>query len=481
MYQKLIKEYFEKASLYYTKEIISRFNQFLHLLLQYNTSHDLTRITSIDEIIIKHFVDSLFITKFITIPSPLLDIGTGAGFPGIPLAIVYPDKRFILAESRHKRTQFLSIVQNSLQLNNIEIYPHLVTEKSFFEVSGVITRAVESIDETLHRCHHFLQQGNIVLLMKGPSVDEENITLCDSYSKIMDQPYTLPATSYKRRLIVYKKTDGIIKKTYFINKEGRSGDGLAITSGDNKRYRELKKIITDPRKCSMSTVVGKKIIKELVSSHPQLCRYIVLYDEYAETDTELMQIIADFGHQRIILLKKALFNEIDVLGNNHPILVIYVPPITPWNMDTQGLSLMIPFQDPVNVGAAIRSAVAFGVNNIIICKNAAYPFHPKAIRSSAGAVFHCTLWQGPPLYQHQPDFIELSYPIIALDLEGINIYDFTFPEDAVLLAGVEGQGLHSIKNCIRVTIPIQVVESLNATVALSIALYEWHKQTTISC
>ncbi|HOT19890.1 MAG TPA: class I SAM-dependent methyltransferase, partial [Spirochaetota bacterium] len=95
MYQKLIKEYFEKASLYYTKEIISRFNQFLHLLLQYNTSHDLTRITSIDEIIIKHFVDSLFITKFITIPSPLLDIGTGAGFPGIPLAIVYPDKRFI--------------------------------------------------------------------------------------------------------------------------------------------------------------------------------------------------------------------------------------------------------------------------------------------------------------------------------------------------------------------------------------------------
>jgi len=184
------------------------------------------------------------------------------------------------------------------------------------------------------------------------------------------------------------------------------------------------------------------------------------------------------GQQRIILLKKALFNEIDVLGNNQPILVIDVPPIAPWDMNTQGLSLMIPFQDPVNVGAAIRSAVAFGVNNIIICKNAAYPFHPKAIRSSAGAVFQCNLWQGPSL--HQPDFMELSYPIIALDLEGINIYDFTFPKNAVLLAGVEGQGLHSIKNCIRVTIPIQVVESLNATVALSIALYEWHKQTTIT-
>jgi len=478
MYQKLIKEYFDKASLYYTEEIISRFNQFLHLLLQYNKSHDLTRITNIDEIIIKHFVDSLIITKFITIPSPLLDIGTGAGFPGIPLAIVYPDKRFILAESRHKRTQFLSIVNESLQLKNIEIYPHLVTEKSFFEVGGVITRAVESINETLQRCNHFLKEDNSVLLMKGPSVDEENITMSDSYSKIMDKPYTLPATSYKRRLIVYKKTNVIIKKTYFINKEGTSGDGLAITSGDNKHYKELKKIIADPRKCSMSTVVGKKIIKELVSSHPQLCRYIVLHDGYGETDTELIQIITDFGQQRMILLKKALFNEIDVLGNNQPILVIDVPPIAPWDMNTQGLSLMIPFQDPVNVGAAIRSAVAFGVNNIIICKNAAYPFHPKAIRSSAGAVFQCNLWQGPSL--HQPDFMELSYPIIALDLEGINIYDFTFPKNAVLLAGVEGQGLHSIKNCIRVTIPIQVVESLNATVALSIALYEWHKQINIT-
>ncbi|HQQ51895.1 MAG TPA: 16S rRNA (guanine(527)-N(7))-methyltransferase RsmG, partial [Spirochaetota bacterium] len=345
MYQKLIKEYFDKASLYYTEEIISRFNQFLHLLLQYNKSHDLTRITNIDEIIIKHFVDSLIITKFITIPSPLLDIGTGAGFPGIPLAIVYPDKRFILAESRHKRTQFLSIVNESLQLKNIEIYPHLVTEKSFFEVGGVITRAVESINETLQRCNHFLKEDNSVLLMKGPSVDEENITMSDSYSKIMDKPYTLPATSYKRRLIVYKKTNVIIKKTYFINKEGTSGDGLAITSGDNKHYKELKKIIADPRKCSMSTVVGKKIIKELVSSHPQLCRYIVLHDGYGETDTELIQIITDFGQQRMILLKKALFNEIDVLGNNQPILVIDVPPIAPWDMNTQGLSLMIPFQD----------------------------------------------------------------------------------------------------------------------------------------
>lgn len=473
MYEKKITSYLLRSSLNLDEKDTTRLSLFLKLLLQFNKSHDLTRINDIDEIIIKHFIDSLFITSIIDIPSPLLDIGTGAGFPGIPLAIALKNNFFILAESRHKRVEFLSIVKNELQLDNVEIYPHLVTEKSFFNVSGVITRAVESIEETLQRCNHFLKKDNQIIFMKGPGVDEELID-DPHYKMILHHQYVLPETTYQRRLIVYKKLTDAIKKIYYISKDGISSDGIAITSNENKRFKEFKKIADDPKKYNSTFVSGKKIIKELIITKPEICKYVILYDGYSEIDPDFMQSISQFGTDRTIILKKSLFNEIDVTEANQPMMLVQTPPIAQWEYNCQELSLMLPFQDPVNMGAAIRSAVAFGVNHIIVTENAVYPFHPKSVRASAGAVFYCKIEKAKAL--HQLDTSKIPCPLIALDMDGTDIYDFKFSPKAVLLAGIEGPGVPNVEGLVRVRIPITTVESLNATVAVSIALYEWYKQ-----
>ncbi len=474
MHEQKISQFLKKSAHQLSHEAVQQLSLFLKLLIQYNESHDLTRIKDIDEIIIKHFVDSLYISSLIDIPSPLLDIGTGAGFPGIPLAIVHRNNFFILAESRHKRVEFLTIVKNELHLDNVELYPHLVTQKSFFNVNGVITRAVESIEDTLHRCRHFLTKGKFVIFMKGPAVDEEKIEKHDDYSLVVDKHYTLPDTKYQRRLIVYKKVTDEIKKLYYIHKDGTSPEGIAITSSENKRFKEFKKIAENPKKYNTTFVSGKKIIKELIDTKPQLCKYVIIYDGYTESDPDFIHLISKFSKQRIIILKKSLFNEIDITEADQPVMVVQVPALTQWDYTCRGLSLMIPFQDPVNMGAAIRSAVAFSVTHIIVCENAAYPFHQRAVRASAGAVFHCTIEKGPAL--HMLDTRTVPCPILALDMEGKHIYNYKFPQKAILLPGTEGPGLPAIDNAVKLSIPIHTVESLNAAVAVSIALYEWHKQ-----
>ncbi|MGQ9844080.1 MAG: 16S rRNA (guanine(527)-N(7))-methyltransferase RsmG [Spirochaetota bacterium] len=477
MYQQKISNYLKKSSLQLNNTAIEQLSLYLTLLLQYNQSHDLTRINDIDEIIIKHFLDSLYVSSLIDIPSPLIDIGSGAGFPGIPLAIAFANNLFILAESRHKRVEFLTIVKDELHLENVEIYPHLVTDKSFFTVTGVITRAVESIEETLDRCSHFLKRDNRAIFMKGPAVDEEIIKHHDHYNLVLNKQYILPNTPYQRRLVVYSKKTDEIKKIYYISKDGTSTDGIAISSLDNTRFKEFKKIVSNHKKYNSSFVSGKKIIKELIHLKPEICKYLLLYDDYRETDSEFIDVILHFGIEKTIILKKALFNEIDITEASQPILMVTVPSLPQWDYSCQKLSLIMPFQDPVNMGAAIRSAVAFGVTHIIVCKNAANPFHPKCVRTSAGAVFNCTIEQGPAV--DELNVSTLPCPLIALDLQGESIYNFTFPQKAILLAGIEGPGLPHIKDCIKLTIPIGAVESLNTTVALSIALYEWKRQRDI--
>ena len=142
----------------------------------------------------------------------------------------------------------------------------------------------------------------------------------------------------------------------------------------------------------------------------------------------------------------------------------------------EGCSLLIPFQDPENVGAVIRSAVAFGVKNIILLSESAHPYHPKALRASGGAVLRANLFEGPALKD-----IPQTLPIIALSPEGKNIADFKFPKTFGLLPGIEGAGLpdHFRSHCF--SIPIRKeVESLNAATAAAIALYIWSQKQPIS-
>ncbi len=99
-------------------------------------------------------------------------------------------------------------------------------------------------------------------------------------------------------------------------------------------------------------------------------------------------------------LSEALFKELDVAGTHSPLLLVSVPAIAPWSDADPwptGCTLFVPFQDPENVGAVIRSAAAFGVARVVLLKEAAHPFHPRSSRAAGTALFQVPIAQGPSL------------------------------------------------------------------------------------
>jgi tRNA G18 (ribose-2'-O)-methylase SpoU len=219
------------------------------------------------------------------------------------------------------------------------------------------------------------------------------------------------------------------------------------------------------RKNRAALVSGSKIVREILDAFPERCLAWISRDDQPPGE-DLPQ------NAEWYQLSPQLFQAIDEFGTNAPILMVAAPDMTPWQPDTgfeNGCSLLVPFQDPENVGAVIRSAVAFGVTRVILLAESAHPFHPKAIRASGGAVFHADFFDGPALSDLPKDA-----DILALSAEGTDISDVQFPPAFGLLAGIEGPGLpaHLRENALSIPI-MPAVESLNAATAAAIALFAW--------
>jgi len=170
-----------------------------------------------------------------------------------------------------------------------------------------------------------------------------------------------------------------------------------------------------------------------------------------------------------VKLSKDLFNQLDVLGTRSNMLVVHQPEISDWDfsMAPKGLQILTPLGDPSNLGALLRSSEAFGVENVILLRESSHPFLPKVIKASAGSVIRLKLWKGPAIQELN------ARPIVALDLKGETLVSFKWPANPYLLIGEEGAGLPVLPGVKQISIPIQGVESLNATVAASIALYDY--------
>ena len=164
---------FERSGLRLSAVQVQQFWTFHQLLRRRNDELDLTRLHSFDTIVLKHYVDCALVATLVDLPSPLLDLGTGAGFPGIPLKIVRPDVVLVLAEPRGKRAAFLEEAVRALGLRDVEVVAHRIGSDFRYPVHGVITRAVESIPATLARVAPWLAPGAQLLFMKGPGVDAE--------------------------------------------------------------------------------------------------------------------------------------------------------------------------------------------------------------------------------------------------------------------------------------------------------------------
>ncbi len=155
-------------------------------------------------------------------------------------------------------------------------------------------------------------------------------------------------------------------------------------------------------------------------------------------------------------------------------LVATAPQTVEWDGSLHGgCNPVIPFQDPLNVGAAVRSCAGFGIKRVILTRDAANPYHPKSIRASSGAVFKMEFVRGPSL-EELGAVIDNRVPVISLDRGGEDLETVSFPESFMLVPGIEGPGLPANLKMHSVSIPVSdAIESLNAPAALAIFMYVW--------
>ncbi len=183
--------------------------QFYFLMMQNQEHQNFTRLLKIKDIAIKHFIDSMILTEMVEFKFPLIDVGTGPGFPGIPLKIRFPDQKILLGEGVQKRVEFLKNVRQELRLENLDIIGRNINEHFVYPVQSVITRAVEDIPNTLRNVISCLQKGGHVYFMKGPGVDPEIMMaekeLSEFYKLEKNIAYDLMHTQNHRRLVVYQK------------------------------------------------------------------------------------------------------------------------------------------------------------------------------------------------------------------------------------------------------------------------------------
>ena len=162
------------ADLPHREEVLAKTSRHLDLIEEANQHFNLTRITTPREAAIKHVLDSVLPWKFFEAARHVLDAGSGAGFPGVPLALVLPHVRFTLAESIHKRARFLESVVDALELDNAEVAAERAEDVLRRRHIDLITaRAVAPMDRAIEWFGPAIKKGARALLYKGPDADTE--------------------------------------------------------------------------------------------------------------------------------------------------------------------------------------------------------------------------------------------------------------------------------------------------------------------
>lgn len=203
---------------------LNRLIQYYELLIEWNSFMNLTAITEFDEVCTKHFLDSLSLCKAIdcTKPLTLIDVGTGAGFPGIPLKLAFPNLHVVLLDSLGKRVRFLNEVIDALGLEDIEAVhgraedfakPGSYREK--FDLC--VSRAVEDLSVLSEYCIPFVKPGGLFVSYKSDKIlnelsgAERSINILGG-SLLKCETFILPNSDINRTLLIIKKLKTTQKK-----------------------------------------------------------------------------------------------------------------------------------------------------------------------------------------------------------------------------------------------------------------------------
>lgn len=214
----------EKIGITLSEKQISQFMTYYDLLVEWNSFMNLTAITEFEEVVIKHFVDSLAVCRHVDFKNgdSLIDIGTGAGFPGIPLKIVFPELKITLLDSLNKRIKFLNTVIETLELDNVETIhgraEDFAKQQSYREkYDFVISRAVANLATLSELCIPFAKEEKYFISYKAEKCNEELEDAKKAISilggKVEKQiEYKLPDTDMNRNLLLIKKVKSTPKK-----------------------------------------------------------------------------------------------------------------------------------------------------------------------------------------------------------------------------------------------------------------------------
>ncbi len=213
--KKYLKESAERININITEEEAEKILNYKKLVIEWNEKINLTAITEDKEFILKHIIDSLTINKYIKDKESLIDIGTGAGFPGIPLKILNPNIKIVLMDSLNKRLTVLNDIIEKIKLEKIKTLhgraEEIFKNKDFREQYDVATaRAVANLNTLIELMLPAVKVGGICICMKGKGGEEElkesmrAIELLGGKVSSVEK-LILPESDFERTIIVIKK------------------------------------------------------------------------------------------------------------------------------------------------------------------------------------------------------------------------------------------------------------------------------------
>ncbi|EDP8672962.1 16S rRNA (guanine(527)-N(7))-methyltransferase RsmG [Salmonella bongori] len=193
-----------EASISLTDHQKNQLVAYVDMLHKWNKAYNLTSVRDPDEMLVRHILDSIVVAPYLQ-GLRFIDVGTGPGLPGIPLAIVLPGAHFTLLDSLGKRVRFLRQVQHELKLENItpvqsrvEAYP---SEPPF---DGVISRAFASLNDMVSWCHHLPGEEGRFYALKGQLPEDEIASLSDGFSVESVEKLLVPQLEGERHLVIIK-------------------------------------------------------------------------------------------------------------------------------------------------------------------------------------------------------------------------------------------------------------------------------------
>jgi 16S rRNA (guanine527-N7)-methyltransferase len=205
--KKFLQQALENNGFYLSEEIQHKILTYLDLLQHWNRAFNLTAISDPKDMVLLHIVDSLSINPYLQ-GARIVDVGTGAGFPGIPLALLNPEKHFLLIDSNSKKTRFLTHVIHELKLTNVEVL-HVRCEdfhpQKCFDT--IVSRAFASIQVMLATTQHLICADGQFLAMKGVYPEKEIAEIPDEFRVLTVHGLKINGLDAERCLVCITKND----------------------------------------------------------------------------------------------------------------------------------------------------------------------------------------------------------------------------------------------------------------------------------